>query len=464
MRATTHNGRHGKDGAYSAKHNDRNFDLGNAEHIDPVRTAGNKYWHCYYDVDPQITFEDAERAFYENNFREGLDARNGRLLQERHQDRVKTMDDYRQGTRTCPEETILQIGCKGNTVSPDLLWEICVEHVNWEMETFPAVRLLDIALHVDEEGGPHVHMRKVWVGHDRDGQAVVSQNKALAEMGIQLPDPDKKRGRYNNPKITYTAICRDHFLQLCKDRGLEIEEQPKEKSRVGLSLDDYKARQAKERAETLRTDISALTDEKAKIEENITGLRGTGGVLHDINEVSAKRSLFGGYRINGQTLQQVKNTVAESVEDRRRFERENTKLRSELKDANKRADNAEHQAGVNEKQVERLQEQIEQFRDIQNDYYRQMAIAGHAAVYRDKKYEKLVDLEARWLRGRNEGRGDRDIGDLAKNYVREVDRLIKQEPQISYYTKLYDIGKEILRTETREEYSRGRSYDDDLER
>lgn len=34
MRGTTHNGRTGKDGAYSAKHNDRNFDVDHAEHID----------------------------------------------------------------------------------------------------------------------------------------------------------------------------------------------------------------------------------------------------------------------------------------------------------------------------------------------------------------------------------------------------------------------------------------------
>lgn len=37
MRATIHNGRTGKDGAYNTKHNDRQFDIRNAEHIDPER-------------------------------------------------------------------------------------------------------------------------------------------------------------------------------------------------------------------------------------------------------------------------------------------------------------------------------------------------------------------------------------------------------------------------------------------
>ena len=34
MRATTHNGRASRKGAYLAKHNDRRFDLDKAEHID----------------------------------------------------------------------------------------------------------------------------------------------------------------------------------------------------------------------------------------------------------------------------------------------------------------------------------------------------------------------------------------------------------------------------------------------
>lgn len=34
MRASRHNGRSGKHGVYDVKHNDRNFDVANSEHID----------------------------------------------------------------------------------------------------------------------------------------------------------------------------------------------------------------------------------------------------------------------------------------------------------------------------------------------------------------------------------------------------------------------------------------------
>ena len=62
----------------------------------------------------------------------------------------------------------------------------------------PNVKFLDLALHMDEGGAPHVHVRKVWVALDKDGEMYVSQRKALEDMRIQRPNPDKKNSRYNN--------------------------------------------------------------------------------------------------------------------------------------------------------------------------------------------------------------------------------------------------------------------------
>jgi len=47
MRATRHNGRSGKNGTYNPKHNDRDFNIENSEHIDAERAKGNVYWDCY---------------------------------------------------------------------------------------------------------------------------------------------------------------------------------------------------------------------------------------------------------------------------------------------------------------------------------------------------------------------------------------------------------------------------------
>lgn len=246
MRATIHNGRTGKDGAYNTKHNDRQFDIRNAEHIDPERVKNNRYWN--WTGNPETTFEAAEQAFYEKHIRKHLDAQNARYQAQRHAERAKTMDEYRKSPQTCPEEVILQIGKLGDTIPADMMARIIQEQINWEQKTFPGVKVLDVALHMDEQGAPHIHERRAWVYTDKDGNTAISQNKSLEQMGVELPNPNKPRSRFNNRKQVFSRMCREHLLQICREHGLEIEEIPQEKSRNGRTLDDYKAGEAEKRA------------------------------------------------------------------------------------------------------------------------------------------------------------------------------------------------------------------------
>lgn len=259
MRATVHNGRKGKDGTYSAKHNDRNYDIETDSHIEPKRENGNWYWNLYgpaegvtIKIDAKqnsLTFEEAEQKYYESSFRAALDAQNARHIARGQKSRVRTMEQYRQSYKTCPEETLYYIGSKKDgTINRDTLLSVVSDQLVWEQRTFPAIQILDLALHMDEGGAPHIHERKVWLTRDKDGNPCVGQAAALKEMGIARPHPEKKEGRYNNAKITYTKLCRDHFLELCHAHGLEIIEEPQDKSKSGLELDDYKAQQAQEKA------------------------------------------------------------------------------------------------------------------------------------------------------------------------------------------------------------------------
>lgn len=246
MRATIHNGRTNSLGAFTPKHNDRNFNIKNAEHIDPERVRNNRYWN--WTGNPETTFEAAEAAFYEKHIRQHLDAQSARYRAQRHAERVKTMDEYRRSPQTCPEEVILMIGKAGDTIPADMMARIIQEQINWEQQTFPGVRVLDVALHMDEQGAPHIHERRAWVYTDKDGNLAISQNKALEQMGIELPNPDRPRGRFNNRKQTFSKRCREHLLQICREHGLEIEEIPQEKSKSGRTLEDYQAGEAEKRA------------------------------------------------------------------------------------------------------------------------------------------------------------------------------------------------------------------------
>lgn len=245
MRATIHNGRTSHLGAFTPRHNDRSFNISHAEHIDPERVKLNRYWNW---TSKEMTFEDAERTFYEKHIRQHLDAQNARYRAQRHAERVKSMDEYRRSPQTCPEEVILQIGKLGDTIPADMMARIIQEQINWEQKTFPGVRVLNVALHMDEQGAPHIHERRAWVYTDKGGNLAISQNKALEQMGVELPNPDRPRGRFNNRKQTFSRMCREHLLQICREHGLEIEEIPQEKSKNGRTLEDYKAGEAEKKA------------------------------------------------------------------------------------------------------------------------------------------------------------------------------------------------------------------------
>lgn len=246
-RTTLHNGRKNRQGqAYSPKHNDRKFDLDKAEHIEQERTKENIYWHYLQNENPDMDFSTAEKTFYKDHFEEALKIRNSSYVQHGNKKQVKTLEEYMQ--EHCPEETIWMIGNAEEMIPAKILHNVWKEQKAWMETTFPQVTVLDWALHVDEQGAPHIHERHVFIGHDKKGLEVVGQNKALAEMGISAPNPQKPTGRHNNAKMTYTAICRQHFQELCKLHGLDIEVQPRERSEMGLTQAEYKTRQEEKAA------------------------------------------------------------------------------------------------------------------------------------------------------------------------------------------------------------------------
>ena len=266
-RMTAHNGRKGKDGVYSPRHNDRNFDLEKAPHIDPSKTHGNKYFYLGMDYGDDfdyngLTIEEHELNFYKKHFQQDLDHKNINPIKNRQYDRVKTMEQYISSPKTCPEETIIQIGKrneKGNADGETLL-SILGEFVLWHQEKYPQAVILDAALHVDEpNAADHIQMRKVWIAH-KDGREFVNQSKALEEMGVERLFTNSDNGRYNNPKITYTRDCREKLIEIAKSYGFDIEEQPLKASETGLALVEFKMREEEKHVEELKHKAEGLVE------------------------------------------------------------------------------------------------------------------------------------------------------------------------------------------------------------
>lgn len=94
MRASGHNGRTSRRGApFKANHNDRQFDVGKAEHIDPNKTKDNVVLKMYAPTNDTRTLEEYERDFYEKVFEEGQQAKNERYKRQGHSERCKDITE-----------------------------------------------------------------------------------------------------------------------------------------------------------------------------------------------------------------------------------------------------------------------------------------------------------------------------------------------------------------------------------
>lgn len=255
-RLTMHNGRQHKGGkTFSPKHNDHTQENG---HWDKEKASENWLWKS--KKCPGETFDEGEKAFYEKYLRASLDAQNERHRASRHLERVKTMDEYRKSKHWCPEETLFYLGDKESHAPKEKLLEVLLAFCKWHQKEYPQCALLNMALHGDEPGAPHIHMRKVWMAKDEAGHWVVNQNKSLEQMGVNRPNLDEPTSKENNAKMTYTEACRKKLFELARERGVELVEEPRPKEEQGMSMSEYLERkaQAKEKeAEKLVEELKA---------------------------------------------------------------------------------------------------------------------------------------------------------------------------------------------------------------
>ena len=288
MKASRHNGRSGKHGVYDVKHNDRDFDVEHSEHIDSERTKQNVYWDCYQGYsfagssqERQFNFTEIERAYYYEHYSDFVDAQNERNEQARHPERNRTIDDVLKNNKTCPEESIYQIGTLGESVSPETLFRIVNEfYEEFERRFGSHIHILDWALHLDE-GTPHIHERHVFDCQNRYGELCPQQEKALEELGIPLPNPEKPKGRNNNRKQTFDAVCRTILFDIARRHGLHLDQEPSYGGRDYLEKQDYILMKQKEQ----------LAAQEQKLEELTLKIEDVETLLDDVSDAAYDKAV-----------------------------------------------------------------------------------------------------------------------------------------------------------------------------
>lgn len=297
VRVTRHNGRAGKFGTYNPKHNDRNFDVANSEHIDIGRTGRNVYWDWQNGMRTgeqpaedgcPSTFTEAEAAFYDAQYAGFVAGQNARNAKSRHTERNRTTMEIMQDRRYCPEETIYQLGKEGGGASAETLLTIAQAFMAEFARRYGShVHILDWALHLDE-ATPHIQERHVFDYQNRYGEIEPKQEKALEALGFQLPQPGQKPGRHNNRKMVFDAECRALLVELSKAHGLSIEEEPSLGGKVHREKNDFIL--AKQR-ETLAVQERHIEANSGRIAEQAAQISDTEQLLNQLAEAAYDQAI-----------------------------------------------------------------------------------------------------------------------------------------------------------------------------
>ena len=299
MKVSQHSGRKG-----NGKHNDRSFLSGLspeekrelAPHIDPDKSGQNYIWHRYSKQDPNMLLQDVDRKFYEERYSAAQERINERNRAQGHPERCKTIEDLVRGKQTQPEEMIIQIGDRDdhadNAKFKKAVVEYCNEMLKWSREHGGHMQLLSVAIHCDETT-PHAHIRRCWDYQDPDGLPRLGQNKALEASGVELPDPEKPVGRYNNRKIKFDAEMRGKWQEIAKKYGYEIDTEPI-KGKKHLEKSEYIAQQKKDLAKEiagLQSKVGALQEELDETKQKLEKAEKYHGEVRESIEVAKEQKL-----------------------------------------------------------------------------------------------------------------------------------------------------------------------------
>lgn len=280
QRATLHGGRcivkNGKSTgkAYSSKHADRNFDVQNASHITPELVSRNLYFVT--DAKGNVTqkehgdsFEKHELRMYHHYFNDWLEKQNERHRKGGHSSRERTMEAVHKSARQAPREEILCIGNRDNRCQDEEAFvQVVADYVQALKTNFPAVRILDYSIHNDEESSNiHAHLRMCFLHKNASGDYEPNQTQALAEMGIESPNPEQKENKSNNRLITFSQQCREMYVAIAENHGFAIESEPASPGKITLNKQEFIAKKLREENEALTVERAALINENQALAE-----------------------------------------------------------------------------------------------------------------------------------------------------------------------------------------------------
>ena len=255
---------------HSGKHNDRQFNIDHADHINDTRD--NIYWNIYdgeYKTggQHQYSFDETEKKYYTDHYSAALELQNDKYKKNRQYKRCKTIDDILYSAKSGPDETILQIGSKqtGGT-DRNILIDCVHKFLATVEERYKQYHVLNYAFHFDETTD-HIHLRGVFDYTDKNGNLKVGQKEALKQMGIQCPNVGNEDTRYNNRKMTFSQELRETWQQIVIAHGIDIETEPLEQGKIRIPTNQYKAEQEQKHYDELKKQVKDIQQAEGNLEQ-----------------------------------------------------------------------------------------------------------------------------------------------------------------------------------------------------
>ena len=305
------------------------------------------------------------------------------------------MADYRKSQKSCPEETIMQVGNINKKISKEKMCRIFNTYINWQHQKYPQLITLNCAYHGDEQGAGHIHIRQVWIAHDQDGREMVHQGQCLKEMGVERPNLVKKESRYNNAKMVFTKALREKIIEIARSFGVEIEDKAQDASKSGKDLLAWQVEQDRKKTEIALAELQKI---KLEQEEKLAEITKTEVYLANITEETEKEKKRAG-EIKALAEAENKRLADLRVADAERQRQHEVELQNLKEKADKEemrakknkalADAAEARLRQDEEWLKRANEKIDKILDKA-----EIATAkANAAEKREKEaLERIEDL------------------------------------------------------------------------
>ena len=181
-------------------------------------------------------FAQWEKSYYEQRFSPYIENQKNKYLKNRQKKRAEncTAGNYYNNKTTGPTHMLYQVGKNGEYQDYEKFRDMVFSDIEYIEEHYQAedarIKCLDVAYHGYDGAERSLHAHTAWSFEvkNKDGVWVQDTDRCLEKLGVALPDPTKKKGRYNNRKMTFTAAMQERWYDIVEsiDKDIHIDRTP----------------------------------------------------------------------------------------------------------------------------------------------------------------------------------------------------------------------------------------------